>query len=122
MSNLGQKVTDEELEIMIKEVDEDGDGFIDLNEFVELNTKGVDHEEILHNLKEAFSVYDVDGDGSITAQELQMVMKSLGDDCSIDECRKMIGGVDADGDGSISFEEFRVMMTVGSRLGGVANE
>ncbi|GMH01968.1 hypothetical protein Nepgr_003807 [Nepenthes gracilis] len=120
MSNLGQQVSDEELEIMIKEVDADGDGFIDLNEFVELNTRGVNDDEILHNLKEAFSIYDIDGDGSITAQELQMVMNSLGDICSIDECKKMIGGVDADGDGAISFEEFRIMMTVGSRISGVA--
>ncbi|GAB4828729.1 hypothetical protein Ancab_018397 [Ancistrocladus abbreviatus] len=119
MRSLGQEVTEEELEAMIREVDADGDGFIDLNEFIELNTNGVDHDEILQNLKEAFSVYDIDGDGRITAEELQMVMKSLGDNCSIAECKKMISGVDCDGDGTINFEEFKVMMMVGSRVNGV---
>ncbi|CAI0413615.1 unnamed protein product [Linum tenue] len=42
-------------------------------------------------------------------------MGSLGEDCSIAECRKMISGVDNDGDGTIDFEEFKMMMTMGSR-------
>ncbi|CAI0413616.1 unnamed protein product [Linum tenue] len=67
------------------------------------------------NLRDAFSVYDIDGDGSITAEELHKVMGSLGEDCSIAECRKMISGVDNDGDGTIDFEEFKMMMTMGSR-------
>ncbi|GMH26267.1 hypothetical protein Nepgr_028110 [Nepenthes gracilis] len=120
MSNLGQQVTEEELEVMIKEVDADGDGFIDLNEFIELNTKGVGHDEILENLKDAFKFYDIDGNGRITAEELLEVMKSLGDECSINDCKRMISGVDADGDGTINFDEFKVMMMVGSRFNGVA--
>ncbi|XP_048440967.1 probable calcium-binding protein CML25 [Pyrus x bretschneideri] len=114
MSSLGQPSSDEELNSMISEVDSDGDGFINFKEFVELNTKGVDSAEALENLKDAFSVYDIDGNGSISAEELYEVLRSLGDECSIDECRKMIGGVDSDGDGMISFEEFKVMMMTGS--------
>ena len=64
---------------MIVEVDTDGDGFIDLNEFVELNTKGVDFDEAMENLKDAFSVYDMDGNGVISADELHKMMRSLGD-------------------------------------------
>ncbi|KAH7516282.1 probable calcium-binding protein CML25 [Ziziphus jujuba] len=115
MGSLGQHATDDELRKMIKEVDSDGDGFIDLNEFIELNTKGVDSKEALENLKDAFSVYDIDGNGSISAEELHKVLRSLGDECSIAECRKMISGVDCDGDGTISFEEFKIMMMMGSR-------
>ena len=115
MGSLGQPSTEDELEKMIKEVDADGDGFIDLSEFIELNTKGVDSNEVLENLKDAFSVYDIDGNGSISAEELHEVLRSLGDDCSIAECRKMISGVDCDGDGMISFEEFKLMMMMGSR-------
>lgn len=115
MGSLGQPATDEELRKMVREVDADGDGFIDLEEFVALNTKGVDHNEALANLRDAFSVYDIDGNGSISAEELHEVLRSLGDDCSIAECRKMISGVDCDGDGSISFDEFKVMMMMGNR-------
>ncbi|KAL9244192.1 hypothetical protein vseg_017994 [Gypsophila vaccaria] len=116
LSSLGQEVSEEELDVMMKEVDTDGDGFIDLNEFIALNTIDVDSNEVLSNLKEAFSIYDADGNGSICAQELQMVMKSLGDDYSLNECKKMISGVDNDGDGTIDFEEFKVMMMMGSKF------
>lgn len=120
MSSLGQPASDEELNHMILEVDSDGDGFIDFKEFVELNTNGVDPAEALENLKDAFSVYDIDGNGSISAEELHEVLRSLGDECSIAECRKMIGGVDSDGDGMINFEEFKVMMMTGSRYNDAA--
>ncbi|KAI3816618.1 hypothetical protein L1987_16321 [Smallanthus sonchifolius] len=119
MGSMGHHPTHEELEKMIVEVDADGDGFIDLKEFIELNTKGVDSTELLENLKDAFSVFDVDKNGSITADELQKVLGSLGEECSVGECRKMIAGVDQDGDGMISFDEFKVMMTTGSRFNGL---
>ena len=78
MGSLGHPTTEEELEKMIVEVDADGDGFIDLNEFVELNTKGVDSDKAMENLKDAFSVYDMDGNWVISADELQKVTRSLG--------------------------------------------
>ncbi|XP_022963580.1 probable calcium-binding protein CML25 [Cucurbita moschata] len=121
MGSLGQPATEEELQNMIKEVDADGDGYIDLHEFIELNTKGVDSDEVLKNLKDAFSVYDLDGNGSITAEELHEVLKSLGDDCSLADCRNMISGVDRNGDGMISFDEFKAMMMSGSRSHGLSD-
>nr|XP_043606515.1 probable calcium-binding protein CML25 [Erigeron canadensis] len=113
MGSLGHRPSDDELENMIKEVDSDGDGFIDLNEFIELNTRDIDTAEVLENLKEAFSVFDIDKNGLISAEELQKVLGSLEENCTIDECRKMISGVDVNGDGMISFDEFRVMMVNG---------
>ncbi|CAI9296945.1 unnamed protein product [Lactuca saligna] len=117
MGSLGHRPSDEELDRMIVEVDADGDGFIDLGEFIELNTKGIDSSELLENLKNAFSVFDIDKNGAITADELQNVLGSLGEECTIGECRKMIAGVDQDGDEKISFDEFKVMMMMGSRFG-----
>ncbi|KAH7570883.1 hypothetical protein JRO89_XS05G0213400 [Xanthoceras sorbifolium] len=122
MSSLGYNATEEELQKMMREIDSDGDGFIDLDEFIELNTKGVDSKEVLENLKDAFSVYDIDGNGSITAEELFKVLKSLGDECTMAECRKMISGVDSDGDGMINFEEFKVMMMMGARYDSMSTE
>ncbi|XP_020233086.1 probable calcium-binding protein CML25 [Cajanus cajan] len=118
MRSLGQAATEEELSKMIGEVDADGDGHISLEEFIELNTKGVDPDEVLENLRDAFSIFDIDGNGSITVEELHMVMASLGDQCSVDDCRKMIAGVDADGDGTIDFDEFKIMMTASASASG----
>lgn len=121
MGSLGQPATEEELNDMIHEVDADGDGYINLEEFIELNTKDIDSNEVLVNLKDAFSVFDLDGNGSITAEELHNVMASLGEECSLVECRKMIGGVDSDGDGMIDFDEFKMMM-LGSTFGRIKGE
>ncbi|XP_015072211.1 probable calcium-binding protein CML25 [Solanum pennellii] len=116
MASLGNHATEEELVNMIREVDSDGDGFIDLQEFIELNTKDIDSNEVLESLKDAFSVFDMDKNGSISAEELLTVLQSLGEDCNLAECRKMISGVDCDGDGMINFEEFKIMMAKGSRF------
>ncbi|RLN25368.1 putative calcium-binding protein CML35 [Panicum miliaceum] len=63
------------------------------------------------DLMEAFRVFDADGDGRITAEELRAVMEAiLGGGCSLDDCRRMIGGVDADGDGFVGFQDFARMM------------
>ncbi|CAL5206717.1 unnamed protein product [Lathyrus oleraceus] len=118
MGSLGQPTTEEELDDMIREVDADGDGYINLEEFVELNTKDIDSNEILENLKDAFSIFDIDKNGSISAEELHNVMVSLGDQCSLVECQKMIGCVDSDGNGMIDFEEFKRMM-MGSTFGSI---
>ena len=65
-------------------------------------------------LRDTFAVFDADGDGRISAEELLAVLASLGDDrCSVEDCRRMIGGVDVDGDGFVCFNEFARMMTQG---------
>uniref|UniRef100_A0A7N0TG36 EF-hand domain-containing protein n=1 Tax=Kalanchoe fedtschenkoi TaxID=63787 RepID=A0A7N0TG36_KALFE len=116
ITSLGQTATEAEIQRMIIEADKDGDGFISLEEFIEINIKDVDSDEALESLRGAFAVFDIDGNGSISAEELHMVLKGLGDVCSVAECKRMISGVDADGDGMISFDEFKVMMDSGLRF------
>lgn len=113
MGSLGHHPTEDELENMIKEVDADGDGFINLGEFIELNTKDIDSTEVLENLKDAFSIFDIDKNGLITAEELLDVLRSLGENCTITDSQKMIAGADRDGDGMINFDEFKDMMKMG---------
>ncbi|XP_008808789.2 probable calcium-binding protein CML10 [Phoenix dactylifera] len=107
---LGHPATDEELEIMMGEADFNGDGYISLEEFLELNTKTVDAKAALEDLRHAFSVFDIDRNGSISVDELEKVLRSIGEEETLAQCKKMIDGVDQDGDGLISFEEFKDMM------------
>lgn len=105
----------EEAERMVGEMDCNGDGLIDLDEFMDvMNTggkAGVDAIEEDHVL-DAFLIYDIDKNGLISPKELQQVLVSLGcDKCSLEECRRMIKAVDRDGDGFVGFEDFRSMMT-----------
>lgn len=67
-------------------------------------------EEQIAEFKEAFQIFDKDGDGSITTKELGTVMRSLGQNPSDEEVRKMIDEVDEDKSGTIDFKEFLGLM------------
>ena len=67
-------------------------------------------EEQIAEFKEAFSLFDRDGDGSITSKELGTVMRSLGQNPSEAELQDMINEVDVDGNGSLDFPEFLSLM------------
>ena len=51
----------------------------------------------ISEFKEAFSLFDKDGDGTITTKELGTVMRSLGQNPTEAELQDMINEVDADG-------------------------
>lgn len=54
--------------------------------------------EQVGELKDAFNLFDKNGDGRITCQELGIVMRSLGQRPSEDELKEMVDEVDEDGD------------------------
>uniref|UniRef100_A0A3Q0S429 Calmodulin 2a (phosphorylase kinase, delta) n=1 Tax=Amphilophus citrinellus TaxID=61819 RepID=A0A3Q0S429_AMPCI len=58
-------------------------------------------EEQIAEFKEAFSLFDKDGDGTITTKELGTVMRSLGQNPTEAELQDMINEVDADGENSV---------------------
>ncbi|KAL9954182.1 hypothetical protein ACROYT_G041685 [Oculina patagonica] len=66
--------------------------------------------DLVAEFREAFSLFDRDGDGTITTDELGTVMESLGLSSDQDELNEMIREVDADGSGAVDFEEFCVLM------------
>lgn len=62
--------------------------------------KDADHEE---ELREAFKVFDKDGNGFVSAAELKHVMTNLGEKLSDEEVDEMIREADVDGDGAFVF-------------------
>ena len=64
----------------------------------------------VQEFKEAFDIFDVDGGGTITAEELGEGMKSLGQKPTRAQLEAMVREIDADGDGAIDFPEFLTMM------------
>ena len=56
---------------------------------------------------------DVDGNGTITSEELQKVMKEQDEKLPEAVIDVMVAMADTDGDGKINFEEFLQMATTG---------
>ena len=67
-------------------------------------SKKLPSEEPEEELKQAFKVFDKDGDGYISADELKEVMKNLGESLSAKEVDDMLKEADINGDGKIDFE------------------
>lgn len=66
--------------------------------------------EQIAEFKVAFSLFDPDGDGSITVEELGQVIRSLGQNPSEADLQDMINEVDVDGNGDIDFDEFLTLI------------
>ena len=107
MRSLGQDPTEKEMNEIIRELDSDGNGSIDFDEFLVMMTLLQDPED---EMKRAFKVFDTDGSGSISASELRETMAGLGVKLTNEEVDDMIAECDTDGDGEISYEEFAYMM------------
>ncbi|KHN10087.1 Calmodulin-like protein 11 [Glycine soja] len=67
-------------------------------------------EEQIGEIKEAFGLFDKDGDGCITVEELATVIRSLDQNPTEEELQDMINEVDTDGNGTIEFVEFLNLM------------
>ena len=78
-------------------------------------SKGFSEEEVAQ-FQETFNMYDADGGGSISNDELKKVFKKLGSNPTDDQIQAMIKRVDVNGDGEIDFEEFLVMMKMNQQF------
>ncbi|XP_010526084.1 PREDICTED: calmodulin-like protein 4 [Tarenaya hassleriana] len=115
LENLGLFLPDRELAQMIQKIDANGDGCVDMDEFESLYKSIVDQSDKDDDMRDAFDVFDQDGDGFITVEELKSVMGSLGlkQGKTLEDCKKMIMQVDVDGDGRVNYKEFLQMMKSG---------
>ena len=103
---LGAKPTPEEIQEMINEVDKDNSGRIEFNEFLELYSRKMNEPETEEDLIEAFRIFDRDGNGLITRDELRHVMTTLGEKLTEEEADEMLRQADINQDGYINIEEF----------------
>ncbi|XVF37708.1 hypothetical protein REPUB_Repub20aG0032900 [Reevesia pubescens] len=112
LENLGIFISDLELTQMIEKIDVNGDNCVDIDEFGELYQSLMDDKDEEEDMKEAFNVFDQNGDGYISVDELRSVLASLGlkQGKTVEDCKRMIMKVDVDGDGKVNFKEFKQMM------------
>ncbi|KAL2130343.1 hypothetical protein VTI74DRAFT_6569 [Chaetomium olivicolor] len=110
MKELGLNPSDEELRDLINEVDLNKDGVISFDEFLALMSQNVKELDTEQELINAFRVFDKDGSGTISSDELRNVLKSLGENLTDAEVEEMIQLADRDGDGHIDYHEFANIM------------
>ncbi|KAB1199373.1 putative calcium-binding protein CML44 [Morella rubra] len=120
LEKIGVQLSVEELEPLV------GKPSLDFNEFLffydsiskrsinSMSYEVQEEEEAAEesDLVKAFEVFDLNGDGFISCEELQHVLSSLGlwDENSGRDCRTMIHVYDTNLDGQLDFEEFKNMM------------
>lgn len=110
---MGQQFNQQTLDELIEEVDEDKSGQLEFEEFIILAAKFIveeDEEAMAKELKEAFRLYDKEGNGFIPTSCLKEIMRELDDKLSDEELDGMIAEIDSDGSGTVDFDEFMEMM------------
>ncbi|CAD5207897.1 unnamed protein product [Bursaphelenchus okinawaensis] len=109
--SLGQNISDHEIEALIKEVDEDGNGEIDFDEFcrcMRMSQKRslASNEEFV---KQCFSVFDQDGNGVITKNEFKYIAKEIGG-FSDDLAEHIFQELDVSSNGHLSADQFAAIV------------
>lgn len=110
----GKNVSDQEVATLFAQGDVDGDGMIDIQEFVKMMfpaatatlTKVQQSFKNLNDVKAAFRRFDADGDGHISRTELRQVMSSFTES----EVDSIFSLGDKDQSGAIDYQEFIAMM------------
>lgn len=64
-------------------------------------------------IKDAFDCFDISSGGSISAQELKFIFKSLGEEVNDEEVEEMIKLADKDSTGQVTFKNFEEFITSG---------
>ena len=114
MRALGFKPSEEELEHLQNEVDHEENGvrsgLVDFPDFLDLMTSRMRERDPDEEIKEAFKLFDIDGTGKITFDNLKRLATELGENMTDDEIREMLTEADRDDDGMNDFEEFKRVM------------
>ena len=111
---MGFRPSKEELTEILEEIDEDGSGEIEFEEFCQLCAKFLieepDEETMKKELKEAFRVYDKEANGFITTDQLREIIAELDARLTSEDLDGIIEEIDEDGSGTMDFDEFCAMM------------
>lgn len=82
-----------------------GNGEIDFNEFLQMMSKKMKETDTEDEIREAFRVFDDSGTGSISSNQLFLILTTMGDKPRLtdDEANEAVKVADVDGDGDINY-------------------
>lgn len=108
MKSLGKNPTADELQDMINDADLDGNKMLDFDEFLGMmNKKGDEDDELRH----VFAIFDKNGDGYLSHDEVKDAMFKLGEEFTDKEIEDLIIAADLDQDGEVNYREFKRMLS-----------
>jgi len=110
----GFRPSKEELQEILEEIDEDGSGEIEFGEFCQLCAKFLveepDEETMKAELKDAFRLYDKEGNGYITTGQIREIFMEVDPNIKAEDLDDVIDEIDEDGTGNLDFEAFCKLM------------
>ena len=108
---LGQNPSEQELQEMVDEVDEDGSGTIDFEEFTQMMSMQLAAEALQQiperpekELAEAFRVFDKNCDGYLDFEEIKVILDGCGEKFEEWEIKTFIAEGDKNDDGKMDYE------------------
>merc|ERR1711998_187628 len=110
MRALGFEVRSDEVKKMVEDLDRDGDGTVDFDEFLAMMSGKMGGKDAREQLLEGFAMYDEDETGRISLGNLQRVAAELGEPMGEEELLELIAEAEKDGDGEINEDEFLSLM------------
>lgn len=106
MKTLGFNPTEEDLQQMIFTVDYDGDGRLNLEEYIQLMEQQKKPEDTEDDIVQAFRVFDSDNKGYIESAELRELLENMDWKVSANELKDLITNANLHQDRRIGMEEF----------------
>jgi Ca2+-binding EF-hand superfamily protein len=110
MRALGFEPKQEEIDKMVRDVDDDGSGSVDYPEFLDMMAHKLLNRDPVAEINKAFKLFDDDNTGRVTFKNLKRVAKELGERLTDEELQEMIDEADRDGDGEVNNDEFQRIM------------
>ncbi|XP_064600753.1 calmodulin-like [Liolophura sinensis] len=106
-----QSPSERELKNLTREQQCPESGMIRYDDYLDLMGRKLKDREKEMEIREAFRVFDKDGNGFVSAAEIKQAMVRLGESVNDEDVDTMIREADEDGDGHISYHEFAKLMT-----------
>ena len=103
--HLDQAISFDAVNRLMSEIDQDGNGTLELNEFYDFMKKFDEQDEDV--LKEVFMIFDREGKGYLTPESVYHVFLSLGENIKLEDIENILKENDIDGDGNLNFQDFK---------------
>eukprot|EP00919_Chromeraceae_sp_WS-2016_P066045 GHVR01156230.1.p1 GENE.GHVR01156230.1~~GHVR01156230.1.p1 ORF type:complete len:100 (+),score=20.60 GHVR01156230.1:73-372(+) len=96
---------------MLLDMDSTHSHVIRFDEFLDMMTARLINKDSHFDFKKVFRLFDVEGTGTITEDNIDRVAKEIGEHLTPEQLNKMISRVDTSGTGQVNLKDFCNMMS-----------